>query len=95
MARPAAILPAGTAVGAPVRFYAAAYTVRAVPLSVVALLGFALAGPATVVPLLVVLGAAQVGDAALGIRLRNWGMTAGAFVGAVVHLLSATWFATH
>jgi hypothetical protein len=95
LARPGVILPAAAPVSPLARFYAGAYTARAVPLSVVALAAFALAGPEALLPLLVVLGAAQVGDAALGVRLRNWGMTAGASVGAVIHLLSAAWLAAH
>jgi hypothetical protein len=92
--RPGVVL-AGTPITAGLNFYARAYAVRAVPLSLVAVAILPTAGRAGVVPMLLVLGAAQAGDSVLGIRLRNKGMAIGAGVGAVVHLLSALWLAVN
>ncbi|MEU7872411.1 hypothetical protein [Dactylosporangium sp. NPDC049140] len=75
-------------------FYAKAYAVRALPLSVVALVVLAQHRWPVLVPLLVVLGLAQAGDSALGARRRNTGMAIGAAAGAVIHLASAWWAAT-
>jgi hypothetical protein len=84
-------LAKGEAVTAGVAFYARAYTVRAFPLSVLALVELARQDWAVVGPLLIVRGAAQVGDSVLGVRQRNAGMAIGAGVGAVIHLASALW----
>jgi hypothetical protein len=54
-----------------------------------------IASQAGLVPMLLVLGAAQAGDSVLGIRARNKGMAIAAGVGAVVHVLSACWFAVN
>jgi hypothetical protein len=88
--RPGLGLPAGEPVTAGVRFYSAAYAVRAAPLSVAGLILLATqAHSAGLVAMLVVLGVAQAGDSVLGVRQRNWGMTAGAGAAALVHLASA------
>jgi hypothetical protein len=95
VARPGVALAKGAPITAGIHFYARAYAVRAVPLSLVALAMLPTATRAALVPMLLVLGAAQAGDSVLGIRLRNRGMAIGAGMGAVVHLLSAWWIATH
>src|SRR5690348_14492550 len=93
--RPGVALAAGAPITAGINFYARAYAVRAVPLSLVALAILPTAGRAGLVPMLLVLGAAQAGDSVLGIRLRNKGMAIGAGVGAIVHLVSACWLAVN
>ena len=93
--RPGVALSAGVPITAGIHFYARAYAVRAVPLSLVALVVLPTAGRAGLVPLLLVLGAAQAGDSVLGIRLRNKGMAFGAGAGAVIHLVSALWIASN
>lgn len=93
--RPALGLPKGESVTPGVSFYARAYTIRALPLSAVALVVLAQHAWSELVPLLVVLGLAQVGDSALGVRRRNLGMAVGAGVGAAIHLISAGWIAAH
>jgi hypothetical protein len=75
-----------------VRLYAGAYAVRAIPLTAVLLLLLVRRGPmVALVPLLVVAGLAQVGDAVIGIGLGQPGMLAGGSLLAAVHLLSAGW----
>lgn len=92
--RPALGLPKGERVTSGVSFYAGAYAARALPLSLVALVVLAQHRWSVLVPLLVVLGLAQVGDSALGARQRNAGMAIGAAAAAAIHLASAWWAAT-
>lgn len=94
-ARPALGLPRGEPVTTGVSFYARAYALRALPLSLVALVVLTQQRWSALVPLLVVLGLAQAGDSALGMWRRNTGMAIGAGTGAAIHLLSAWWIATH
>ncbi|WP_189335181.1 hypothetical protein [Actinoplanes ianthinogenes] len=75
--------------------YARAYTARALPLSVVALVLLARQEWTVLAPFLIVLGLAQVGDSVLGAQRRNVGQAVGAGVGAVIHLVSAVWLYTH
>ena len=93
--RPALGLPKGAQVTAGVDFYARAYAARALPLALVALVLIATGSWSGLVGLLVVLGTAQAADSALGVNLRNPGMAVGAGLGALVHLGSAWWIATH
>ncbi|GAA4587863.1 hypothetical protein GCM10023194_38030 [Planotetraspora phitsanulokensis] len=88
-------LPKGAPITAGVDFYARAYAVRAVPLSAVALVMLAAGGSAGLAALLTVLGLAQVGDSVLGVMRRHLGMSVGAGVCALVHLVSAWWIASH
>ncbi|MCX4847569.1 hypothetical protein [Streptomyces sp. NBC_00893] len=46
-------------------------------------------------PVLTVAGAAQLGDAAIGVGQGIAGMAVGGSVGAVVHLASAWWLSRH
>jgi len=89
--RPALGLPSGEPVTAGVSFYARAYAVRALPLSVLALHVLLTGSTAGLTGLLIVLGLIQVGDSALGIQQRNPGMAIGAGVAAAVHLSTALW----
>jgi len=92
--RPGVAAAAGEAVTPVVRLFAEGYAWRAVPLSVVALVLMATQVPTTgLVGLLIVLGVAQAGDSLIGARRRNWGMTAAAGAGALVHLASALYLA--
>lgn len=94
-ARPGLMLASGETVTSGVDFYARVYAVRAIPLSIAVVAVLLVADAAAVVPLLAVAGVIQAGDAVLGVLRRVPGMAAGASVLAVVHLLSAHWYATH
>jgi len=75
-----------------VRLCAGAYAVRAIPLSVVLLVLLVRRGPtAVLVPLLLVAGLAQVGDAVIGVGLGEPGMLGGGSLLAAAHLVSAGW----
>ncbi|MEU8118310.1 hypothetical protein AB0C21_06340 [Spirillospora sp. NPDC049024] len=93
-ARPGLALPSGEAVTAGVDFYARVYAVRAIPLSLAVIAALLTDEAAAIVPLLIVAGAVQAGDAALGIMRRVPGMAVGGGVLMLVHLLSAFWYAT-
>ncbi|MFI6651239.1 hypothetical protein ACIBI8_26995 [Streptomyces sp. NPDC050529] len=88
--RPTLLLPPGTEPTAGLQVYAQAYTVRAVPLA--AALGYLLRGERRgLVPVLAVAGAAQLGDAYIGISRGIPGMAVGGTLAAGVHLTSAWW----
>jgi hypothetical protein len=75
-----------------VRLYAGTYFVRAVPLAVALVILLARARPAPgLVTLLVLAGAAQAGDAAIGAMAGLPFMFAGGGVYAVIHLATAFW----
>ncbi|MFF7973473.1 hypothetical protein [Streptomyces sp. NPDC007905] len=95
MARPAMALAEGESLNSGVVFFARAYAVRAVPLSVVMLVLLAAGSWGSLGPVLVVGGLVQLGDAAIGAARRNTGMliTTGGL--AAVHLLSAQWLLSH
>ncbi|MFJ5233748.1 hypothetical protein ACIQBJ_28095 [Kitasatospora sp. NPDC088391] len=93
VARPGLGLPAGAPVTAGVRVYVRAYAVRAVPLGLATAAAVLAGDPATARALLLVSGAAQVGDSAIGFRQRNLGMGCGAGALAVLHLATAWWSA--
>ncbi|GAA5017758.1 hypothetical protein [Kitasatospora paranensis] len=90
LARPGVVLAAGAPVTAGVHFYAAAYAARALPLGVV-LIHRLLADRAGrgLLPVLLLAGAVQAGDLAVGLSVHNPGMTLGAGALAVLHLASA------
>ncbi|GAA2154074.1 hypothetical protein [Actinomadura napierensis] len=94
-ARPGLMLASGETVTSGVDFYARVYAVRAIPLSIAVVAVLLVGDAASIVPLLVVAGVIQAGDAALGVLRRVPGMAVGAGVLTVVHLLSAHWYATH
>ncbi|GII28479.1 hypothetical protein [Planotetraspora mira] len=93
--KPGLGLPKGAPITAGVDFYVRAYAVRALPLSVVALVMLASGSWAGLAAMLIVLGLAQVGDSVLGAMRRNLGMFLGPAVSALIHLLSAAWIITH
>ena len=79
-------------VGPATRFYAWFYVVRQLPLSVVVVVAV-VAGDRSALPLLLtVAGAAQAGDAVLGVTRREVGMALGAATAAALHLGSAWWW---
>ncbi|MFI5688273.1 hypothetical protein [Streptomyces sp. NPDC051636] len=92
--RPALALGPDEPVHTGVVFYAWAYAVRAVPLSVVVLVLLAGGAWDALAPALVVAGLAQLGDAALGAARRNPGMLGSSATLAAVHLGSAGWLLT-
>lgn len=80
---------AGSATVASTCYYAAMFATRAIPIAVavVAVLTTA-ASRDTVIVVLAVAGAAQVGDLVIGLLKRISGMTAGAAIAAIVHFAS-------
>src|SRR4051812_8718914 len=93
--KPGLGLPKNAPITAGVDFYVRAYAVRALPLSVVALVMLASGSWAGLAAMLIVLGLAQVGDSVLGVMQRNLGMFLGPAMSALIHLLSAVWIITH
>lgn len=88
--RPTLLLAPGTETTAGLQVYAQAYAVRAVPLA--AALAYLLRGESrALVPVLTVAGAAQLGDAYIGISRGVTGMAVGGTLAAGVHLTSAWW----
>ncbi|MGW6919245.1 hypothetical protein ACWGB8_36335 [Kitasatospora sp. NPDC054939] len=87
---PGLALPRGSAITSGVHVYAGAYAARALPLGV-ALIHQLLASRTKrgLLPLLVVAGVVQIGDAVIGLTVQNPGMTLGAGALAVLHLASA------
>ncbi|MFD8706585.1 hypothetical protein ACFV1W_28950 [Kitasatospora sp. NPDC059648] len=90
LANPGIGLPKEEPVTEGVRFYAKAYAARALPLGAVLLhqLVRGRGGPALPAVLLLA-GAVQAGDAAIGARTRNPGMALGAGALALLHLETA------
>ena len=85
-------LPGGGSVDSLVRLYAGIYVVRAVPLAAVLVVLLARPRPAPgLVPLLVVAGLAQAGDAVVGAIYRQPAMLVGGGLYAVIHLATAGW----
>ncbi|MFG2674382.1 hypothetical protein [Streptomyces sp. NPDC048445] len=90
VARPTLLLPAGTEPTAGLQVYAQAYAVRALPLA--AALVYALKGERrALVPVLAVAGAAQAGDAYIGVSRGVTGMAVGGTLAAATHLGTAWW----
>jgi hypothetical protein len=87
---PGITLPHGSAVTAGVEFYALAYAARALPLgaALIQQLLWSRTGRG-LLPLLVVSGAVQLADSAIGAADHNPGMTFGAGLLAALHLASA------
>ncbi|WP_157777402.1 hypothetical protein [Nocardia terpenica] len=75
--------------------YAWTYAARAIPLTIAVVILPILGDWPGLVAILLVSGAVQAADVAIGAAQRNWGMTAGAAVAAAVHLGSAWWLAVH
>jgi hypothetical protein len=85
-------LPGGGSVTTLVRIYAGTYVVRAVPLAATLVVLLARPRPAPgLVPLLVIAGLAQAGDAVIGAILGKPAMLAGGALYAVIHLATAVW----
>jgi hypothetical protein len=73
-----------------VRFYAEAYAARALPLGAVLLHQLVRGRGGSALPAVLLLaGAVQAGDAAIGVRTRNPGMALGAGALALLHLETA------
>ncbi|MBF6064861.1 hypothetical protein IU500_25530 [Nocardia terpenica] len=75
--------------------YAWMYAARAIPLTIAVVILPTLGDRSGLVAILLVSGAVQAADVAIGAAQRNWGMTTGAAVGAAVHFGSAWWLAVH
>jgi hypothetical protein len=91
MANPTILSAAGTEATDDLAMYAQAYGVRAVPLAAALLYLVARRTDTGLVPLLAVAGAAQLGDAVIGLDQGITGMAIGGTVGATIHLTSAWW----
>lgn len=79
----------GSATVPSTRYYAAMFATPAIPIAVaVAAVPTTAASRDTVIVVLAVAGAAQVGDLVIGLRRRIAGMTAGAAIAAIIHLAS-------
>ncbi|MFD8688216.1 hypothetical protein [Streptomyces sp. NPDC059651] len=87
---PTFVLSADTEPNAGLQLYAQAYAVRAVPLAV-ALVHLLRREHRTLVPVLAVAGAAQLGDLYIGIDQGVTGMAVGATLAAATHLGTAWW----
>lgn len=86
--RPGYVMPEGEA-NPLAAFWAQAAAARTLPLACVLLYELARESPRSLHGLLLVAGLAQAGDAALGVRRRNPGMTLAPATLAALHLLSA------
>ncbi|MDV3221493.1 hypothetical protein [Intrasporangium sp.] len=86
---PTTVLP-GIHGGDAVAIFAGLYAVRALPLGVAVVVLLWRRSPG-LVPMLVVAGAAQVGDSVIGTAYAVPGMMVGGAVLAVIHLMSAGW----
>jgi len=90
---PELALPAGSPVTEGVQLYAQAYAVRALPLGAALIHQLLISRTRRgLVPLLLVSGVVQLGDAAIGLATHNPGMTVGATALAALHLASAARF---
>lgn len=94
LARPAVFL-AGESLTPASAFLAGAYAARALPLSAVTLGVLCTGNVAAMVPVLIVSGLAQVGDAIVGARQRNTTMVIVCIGLATVHLATAGWLLQH
>ncbi|RDI63777.1 hypothetical protein [Nocardia pseudobrasiliensis] len=92
MTRPALLTHEG-AVTSGTMFFAWAYGARALPLSVVMLVMLAANIRQGLVPILVIAGLAQIGDAAIGAVRGNRPMVISCLVLTAIHLPSAWWLA--
>jgi hypothetical protein len=92
MLDPALILPR-TDVSAAVEISAWAYGVRAIPLGAAVLILLTTQGKRGLVPVLLVAGVAQLGDAVIGAMHGIPGMLAGGSTLAAIHLGSSLWIA--
>lgn len=80
---------AGSAAVSSTRYYAAMFATRAIPIAVAVVAVLTIpASRDTVIVVLSVAGATQVGDLVIGLRQRIPGMIAGAAIGAIIHLAS-------
>lgn len=70
------------------RFYPIMYTIRAVPLGLLAAAAPWLSGSAAPA-ILIAAAAAQIGDAGLGLQRRTWGMVIGPLIGAAIYIAMA------
>ena len=91
LARPRLALADGEALTSAATFFLGAYAARALPLSVVTVAVLVGGNEAAELPVLVVAGLAQIGDAMVGVRQRNTPMAITCVVLAAVHLGTAAW----
>jgi len=91
MADPDVILRGGGTAGDGIELYAQAYAVRQLPLTAAVLAALTAKHRRHLVPVLLVSGIAQTGDALIGATSGIPGMAVGATVGAVLHLTSVAW----
>ncbi|MFI1380789.1 hypothetical protein [Embleya sp. NPDC020886] len=91
MVDPGILSGSGAEVSDGMRMYAQAYGVRAVPLAAGLLYLLARRTDRGLIPILAVAGAAQLGDAVIGIEQGITGMALGGTLSATVHLASAWW----
>ncbi|TQF05492.1 hypothetical protein E6W39_28745 [Kitasatospora acidiphila] len=94
LVRPSVALAEGEQLGAGGAFFLGAYAARALPLSLVTLVVLLAGSAVAQVPVLVVAGLAQVGDAVVGARRGNRPMAASCIGLALIHLASAAWLFT-
>ncbi|WP_168712637.1 hypothetical protein [Streptomyces sp. A0958] len=87
---PTLLLPPGTEATDGLRTYAELYAARALPLAA-ALAHVLRTEHRALAPVLAVAGAAQLGDAYIGVERGITGMAAGGTLAAAVHLASAWW----
>ncbi|MBF6273566.1 hypothetical protein A5780_09215 [Nocardia sp. 852002-20019_SCH5090214] len=91
LARPRLALAEGEELTSAATFFLGAYAARALPLSVVTVAVLVAGGEAATLPVLVIAGLAQVGDAIIGVRQRNTPMAITCVGLAAVHLATAVW----
>lgn len=91
LVRPRLALAEGEELTSAATFFLGAYVARALPLSVVTVAVLIADLGAAAVPVLVVAGLAQVGDAMVGVRQRNTPMAVTCVGLAAVHLGTVAW----
>lgn len=91
LARPRLALAEGEDLTSAATFFLGAYAARALPLSVVTVVVLIAGNETAALPVLVVAGLAQIGDAIVGVRQRNTPMAITCVGLAAVHLGTAAW----
>ncbi|HEY2004262.1 MAG TPA: hypothetical protein VGH44_04060 [Candidatus Saccharimonadia bacterium] len=82
----------GGSVNTLVHLYAGTYAVRAIPIAIVLIVLLIRSRSVSVlVPVLLIAGLAQAGDAVLGVIYGQFAMLAGGGAYAVIHLSTAAW----
>ncbi|MFF0453101.1 hypothetical protein [Nocardia africana] len=91
LARPRLALAEGEELTSAATFFLGAYAARALPLSVVTVAVLVAGSAAAALPVLVVAGLAQIGDAIVGVHQRNTPMAITCVGLAAVHSATAAW----